>query len=68
MVGNANSNPVTATYFTYDGWNLIQEGLERSTGRGLYVHGGRWQMRLWRAGAEVCGISINTMPRATASC
>jgi RHS repeat-associated protein len=35
----ANSNP--ATYFYYDGWNLIQEGPGASSASRTYVHGGR---------------------------
>ena len=34
----ANSNP--ATYYYYDGWNLIQEGPSGAADR-VYVHGGR---------------------------
>jgi RHS repeat-associated protein len=34
-----NSNP--ATYFYYDGWNLIQEGPGASSASRTYVHGGR---------------------------
>jgi RHS repeat-associated protein len=37
----ANSNPVTATYFYYDGWNLVQEGPSGATPNQVYVHGGR---------------------------
>ncbi len=38
--GNApGSNP--ATYYYYDGWNLIQEGPGGSTADRTYVHGGR---------------------------
>jgi RHS repeat-associated protein len=33
------SNPVT--YFYYDGWNLVQEGLSASAVDRTYVHGGR---------------------------
>ena len=35
----ANSHP--ATYYYYDGWNLIQEGLSGGTPDRVYVHGGR---------------------------
>jgi RHS repeat-associated protein len=35
----ATSNP--ATYFYYDGWNLIQEGPSATNAARLYVHGGR---------------------------
>ncbi len=35
----AGSNP--ATYYYYDGWNLIQEGPGGSTADRTYVHGGR---------------------------
>ncbi len=34
-----NTNP--ATYFYYDGWNLIQEGLSATSTQRVYVHGGR---------------------------
>jgi len=34
----ANTNP--ATYYYYDGWNMIQEGASGGTDR-VYVHGGR---------------------------
>jgi RHS repeat-associated protein len=37
--GNLNSNP--ATYFYYDGWNLIQEGSSSTDAQRQYVHGAR---------------------------
>ena len=35
----ANTNP--ATYYYYDGWNLVQEGPSASSADRIYVHGGR---------------------------
>jgi len=52
--GGAGSNP--ATYFYYDGWNLIQEGVNANSPSRVYVHGGRvdeivasciWSGNLW---------------------
>jgi len=41
QVPPANSNPATTIYFTYDGWNLIQEGASGVQPSRVYVHGGR---------------------------
>jgi RHS repeat-associated protein len=41
QVPPAYSNPATTTYFTYDGWNLIQEGASGVSPSRVYVHGGR---------------------------
>ena len=38
-----NSN--AATYYYYDGWNLIQEGPNASVADRTYVHGGRVDVR-----------------------
>lgn len=37
--GAAETNP--ATYYYYEGWNLIQEGPSAGSAERLYVHGGR---------------------------
>ena len=39
--GDPNLPAPTATYFYYEGWNLIQEGPDAATAARLYVHGGR---------------------------
>ena len=39
QVPPANTNP--ATYYYYDGWNLVQEGPSASSADRIYVHGGR---------------------------
>jgi RHS repeat-associated protein len=39
LSGTATSNP--ATYFYYDGWNLVQEGASAFSAQRAYVHGAR---------------------------
>jgi hypothetical protein len=38
---SVNSFPTGATFFYYDGWNLLQEGMSAGSAQRLYIHGAR---------------------------